>query len=375
MRILIVSEGFGQELFGVSQVIIKLNEKLRSYGVSCRVLVSKLGDISGVDVDVRKIPAAIGGNPFRWHPDLFQFYVQEIKEFKPDVIHIHGVFTFVQYAAVQAAHVLGVPVLLSLHGMLEEWTWRQKGSVYYFAKRMYWRALLSPVFKLVDTVHVITRLEAETARHELGQISQVLIPNAMDFSKLPALADQPRRNFVFLGRLHPKKGVELLIKAFAQARLGDDWRLIIAGPDQDPAYGRRLLQLVRDLRLNDQIQLIGPVYGDGKYKLMSNAWAVVVPSFSEVIAMVNLESAAVCTPTITTRVTGLDDWDQGGGLLIDPREDQLTQALAKVASWSLAERMQNGENAHRFVRERYGWDAIAPKWLEAYQVLKKGVSK
>lgn len=375
MRILIVSEGFGQELFGVSQAIIKLNERLRSVGVSCRVLVSKLGDISGLEVDVKQVPTALWGNPFRWHPNLFQFYVKEIKDFKPDVVHIHGIFTFVQYAAVRAAHVLGVPVLLSLHGMLEEWIWRQKGSAYYFAKRVYWRAVPTPIFKQVDCVHVITRLEAQTASQELPQIPQVLIPNAMDFSRLPALTDQPQRKFVFLGRLHPVKGVELLINAFAQTRLGNDWRLIIAGPEQDPAYGLQLRRLVNDLRLNDQVEFVGPVYGDEKYKLMSKAWAVVVPSFSEVIAMVNLESAAVSTPTITTRATGLDDWEQGGGLLIDPDLGQLTQALKVVAAWSLAERLQNGENAHRFVRENYGWDVIAPKWLQAYQDVKKSARK
>lgn len=367
MRILMITEGLGREFFGVSQVVIKLNERLRSSGISCRVLVSKLGDLSGLDVDVRKIPAPVLGNPLRWHPALFHFYLREIKEFKPDVIHVHGVFTFVQRAAVRAAHVLGLPVLLSLHGMLEEWTWQQKRTVYHFAKRIYWRALINPMLKRVNSVHVITRLEAKTASLELQNIPQVLIPNAIDFSRLSAPTDPPRQDLVFLGRLHPKKGVELLIQAFSLARLGKDWRLIIAGPEQDPAYGSQLRRLVSDLGLNDHVRLIGPVYGNEKYDLLSRAWAVVVPSFSEVIAIVNLEAAAAYTPTITTHATGLDDWEQGGGLLVDPSQDQLAQALARVASWSLPERLKNGRKAHQFVCERYGWDVITPKWLKAYR--------
>ncbi len=102
----------------------------------------------------------------------------------------------------------------------------------------------------------------------------------------------------------------------------DDWRLIIAGsrPFGDP-YEGDFASLLGDLRLNDQIQLIGPVYGDEKYKLMSNAWVVVVPSFSEVIAMVTFGVRGGLYPHhYNSSVTGLDDWDQGGGLLIDPRE-------------------------------------------------------
>ncbi len=133
---------------------------------------------------------------------------------------------------------------------------------------------------------------------------------------------KPEKLIVFLGRLHPKKGVDLLIEAFKQAEFEYDWQLVIAGPDFNQTYARELRQLVVDLDLVDQVDFIGPVYGDKKYALLAKAWMVVVPSYSEVVALVNLEAAALQTPTITTTDTGLDDWAEGGGVLINADVDQ-----------------------------------------------------
>ncbi|MBK8417723.1 glycosyltransferase [Candidatus Villigracilis saccharophilus] len=370
IRILIISEGFGKELYGVSHVILKLNEWLRSHDVVCRILVVNVGDISDIEVDIKKIPVNSFRNPFQWHPGLYRFFVNEMVGFEPDVVHVHGVFTFVQRMAVKAAQTIGIPVLLSLHGMLDDWIWKQKGLLYAMVKRVYWYTLMFPVFKKVAYIHVITKMESEVATYELPKIPQILIPNAIDFFNLPKLGGQPQKVFLFLGRLHPVKGVDLLINAFYRANLQNDWRLVIAGPDYDPEYGRQLRQQARNLELGDRVQFIGPVYGSEKYSLLQNAWVVVVPSFSEVISMVNLEASALFTPTITTYATGLHDWEQGGGLRVDSNEDQLSQALAKTASWSLSERLRYGEQARQFVKNRYGWDTIGQKWLAAYQLIK-----
>jgi len=174
------------------------------------------------------------------------------------------------------------------------------------------------------------------------------------------------KKIVFLGRLHPKKGVDMLIKAFHYGRLGPDWKLVIAGPNFDPIYGRLLRELVANFNLENQVSFIGSIFGPEKHKLLASSWVVVVPSYSDVVALVNLEAAAVATPTITTIQTGLGDWADSGGLLIDAAIEPLRHALENAADWSLGERQARGAQARAFVQERYSWQAIGPHWAAAY---------
>ncbi len=371
MRILIISEAFGKNYYGVEQVLLELNKQLRLHNIPCKILVAKIGDLSDIEADVKEIPADIFERTFRWHPAMMDFFVKEICDFKPDVVHVHGVFTFIQRTAIQVAVRLGVPVLVSPHGALMDWMWNRKTYLYRLGKRIYWNTLLRPVLKKTTFIHAITYLEAEAIKREFPLISQILIPNAVDFGHVPEKpACSVQKEFLFLGRLHPVKGVDLLIKAFSKTNLGDEWRLVIAGPDSNLEYVAYLRKLVADLKLIGHVRFVGPVYGDEKYNLLARAWAVVVPSYSEVIAIVNLESAAMFTPTITTRATGLYDWEEGGGLLVDSSESQLAEALGEVMSWSLDERLIKGKKAHQFVKERYSWEMVTQKWLEAYYTVR-----
>jgi len=386
MRILIVSEGFGREFFGVSQVLLQLTLHLEKHEVEYEVIAAQVGDLSSEQKRrVTQLPVFAGSlksntlaHLIRWHPQMRSCILGRIKDFKPDVMHVHGTMTPIQLIAVSLAAREGVPVILSPHGMLEPWLWSQKGVLFGAIKRSYWNTLFKPVFKKVNYLHSITTMEQKNLAVDFPGIPQILISNGIaqsDIDRQSAHKAAPDRSFLFVGRLHPKKGVDLLIQAFSQSDLEEDWQLQIVGPDFDPSYGAYLRQLVLRLKMEHRIHFLGSKYGDEKMDLLARAWAAVFPSYSEVVGLVNLEAAAASTPSITTRATGLDDWEQGGGLLIDPDLGQLTQALKVVAAWSLAERLQNGENAHRFVRENYGWDVIAPKWLQAYQDVKKSARK
>lgn len=382
MRILIVSEGYGREYFGVSQVLLQLTWYLAKHGVEYEVIAAQAGDLPPEHKQrVTQLPMYAGSlrsntlaHLIRWHPKMRSCILRRIKAFKPDVMHVHGTMTPIQLIAVNLAVREGVPVILSPHGMLEPWLWSQKGVILGAMKRLYWNTLFKPVFKKVNYLHSITTLEQKNLAVDFPGIPQILISNGIaqsDIDRQSAHKAAPDRSFLFVGRLHPKKGVDLLIQAFSQSDLEEDWQLQIVGPDFDPSYGAYLRQLVLRLNLEHRIHFLGAKYGDEKMDLFARAWAAVFPSYSEVVGLVNLEAAAASTPSITTRATGLDDWEQSGGLLIDADPEQLTRALKAAAAWTLEERLRLGEQARKFVQEKYSWNVIGGDWVKAYRLIRE----
>lgn len=377
LRILYITEGFGSEFFGVSKVLMQLTAYLSEHNVEYAISAAKLGNVpEGKREHVYELPIfpfSLRNNTFsrilRWHPGMYRSIRDRVREYKPNIIHVHGMLSPIQLIAVKIARAEKIPVIISAHGMLEPWTWRQKGLLYYIFKRLYWNVFFKPVLKKTDYIHSITGLEGKNLEGEFPNIAQIQISNGVEQAEIDEYVSPviPDRYFLFLGRLHPKKGVDLLIRAFHKANLDRGWRLLIVGPDFDPHYSLTLRNLAVKLGIEDSVEFKGSIYGSEKRQLLLNAWVTVVPSHSEVVGLVNLESAVAFTPTITTHLTGLDNWGESGGILINPEVDELASALSFAASWSLDERSEMGAKARRFVVDQYEWNVIGPKWINAYE--------
>lgn len=261
--------------------------------------------------------------------------------------------------------------------MLNRWHLRRLGFKQ-LRKLIYWRTVAYPAFRSIPLIHAVTPRERdELATWFPGQGIKV-IPNAIDLEAMDSLGaeagaelspvvDEPY--LLFLGRLHPVKGIELLIAAFAEALAGTNgkFRLLIVGPESDPAYVAQLKSLVRLSGLEARVTFLGPVFGPReKLSLYRHAWAVCSPSQSEVMGLVNLEAASAGVPVVTTHETGLGGWEEAGGLLVHPRVEELSRALQQVFSWSPRERRDRGQKMRQLVERRYSWQAVGPQWLELY---------
>ncbi len=370
LRVLLVTEGDGQSLFGVAKVVEDLRRRISSYGAVMKVaaLVVEKNGVLKKDDAIVELPYWKWTKTLRFHLRQSRALAEVVKSFQPDVIHVHGVFVPLHCAAVLCATRRNIPVVISVHGMLEPWLWKQRGPFYYWLKRFYWNVMMKPAVKLASYVHVITQQEADTLTKEFPRVPQILISNAIDLTEYSAQQITPdaERYILFLGRIHPKKGIDLLIAAFA-AMKSSGCRLLIAGSDHSVEYTNHLKKMVRERDLQDKVSFLGGVFGEEKFSLIARAWVVTVPSYSDVVALVNLEAAASFTPTITTNMTGLSDWSESGGLLIDPDVTQLTLALEQALSWTLEERLARGLQSRRFVAERYSWDVIGKRWLDTYK--------
>ena len=151
--------------------------------------------------------------------------------------------------------------------MLNSWHLKQ-GGFKALRKLIYWRSVAYPAFRHIPLIHAVTPRERdELAQWFPGQGIEV-IPNAIDVEAMDYLGSNPGDNsapvidepyVLFLGRIHPVKGIDLLIQAFAKAIQGIKckFRLIIAGPSSDPAYTAKLQSLVSLLGIEETGNLPG----------------------------------------------------------------------------------------------------------------------
>lgn len=374
MKILIITESYGAKYYGVGAMLEQQVRHMLNSGVNIKVAAMRYEGGDKNNIDIVKLPIfRIGrsettlGRLMRFHPEMYSVVRSQIRDFQPDIVHIHGVFTFVQLVSVRAAKKQGKKIVLSTHGMLESWLWKQKGALYYMTKKAYWLILVRPVLKGVSCFHAITENEKKTLAKLLPATRVLVIPNAIEMEGLSSKQLDPDRPgyFLFLGRIHPVKNIDSLLRGFSEIR-DKGYKLVIAGPVFDKAYYSGLHKIVRELGLDDKVKFVGVVGGREKDILIARAWVTVMPSHTEVMGMVNLESSGRYTPTITTYNSGLESWDIGGGLLVNNSDKSLASALNQAAEWSIEERMQRGRLSRLHVERHYSQEIVGNMWLDAY---------
>ena len=111
------------------------------------------------------------------------------------------------------------------------------------------------------------------------------------------------------------------------------------------------------------------MFGAEKQRHLQRAWVLACPSHSEVIGLVNLEAALNGVPSITTFETGLYDWEEGGGLLVHPRVEEVRCAIEVACSWNGTQRQQRANASRELVLSRYSWRTVLPKWQSLYESL------
>jgi glycosyltransferase involved in cell wall biosynthesis len=379
MNILYATDFHNRANSGIAFALNELASHTSSYGpLSHSVHLLSIGE---TDLPVQQPVRHLKARPSEGLTRLWRFASSygamcedAIKRHNISTVHIHGFWMYPQFAAARAAQRLGVPTVLTNHGAIQ-WALRQRDVLGATKKRLYMTLMKDRLFRKITVQHAITQLDRD-ALHSFFPHGRIeIVPNFIDVQKvdreLGSTEERESEPYVlFVGRLHPTKGIDLLIQAFGQAAIPRDWRLIVVGPTVDPSYSHELRRLIAASPKADRIELRGPVWETAqKYRLMRHAWVTALPSHTEVISLVNLEASACFTPTITTKATGLLDWTEGGGVLIDPAIDALASALSDAVRWSDQERKQRGLASRRLVEKRYSSAAVMPRWFDLYRSL------
>jgi glycosyltransferase involved in cell wall biosynthesis len=257
-----------------------------------------------------------------------------------DALHVHGVWANTNHQMIRLARSMGVPHVISPHGMLDHWSMSQ-GSL---KKRLHMALLSGRSIRTARAIHCTAQAELDQACDWFPRSIGRVIPLLFDTSPFHALpgpqlaretfpwlaADRP--TVLFLSRLNVKKGVEHLLHALANSKRSGaaSYRLVLAGPSDPPEYRSRLQSLVAELGLADDVHFPGMVNGPLKWSLYQAADLFALPTSQENFGYVLLEALACATPIITT--TGVDIWPEleasGGASII--KGESLVNELASA---------------------------------------------
>lgn len=261
-----------------------------------------------------------------------------------DAVVVHGIWQYQSRTARAACGVAGAPYFLFVHGALDPWFKRQYPRKH-AKKALYWRLAEARVLREARAVLFTCEEERRLARlsfrpygateaiARLGIEEPAGDPGAQRQAFLEAYDHlRDKRVLLFLSRIHPKKGCDLLIQAFATACAGDDrLRLVVAGPDE-VRWQVKLTDLADALGVSDRITWTGMLAGQVKWGAYRAADAFVLPSHSENFGMVVPEALACGLPVlITDKVNIWREIDRAGAGLID--EDTVAGATALLERW------------------------------------------
>ena len=313
-------------------------------------------------------------------PSLIKVAREDVKGF--DIIHLHSLRDFHNIVVHHYASKYGIPYVLQAHGCLE--TFYQKGIKNKIFTTIWGNRIARHASRL------IALSDKEIKQYENMGINKEkvnIVPNGIDlsmFADLPArgnfrrkysIIEENDKLILYLGRINRGKGIDLLVKAFAQLlKAQDSVKLAIVGPDD--GYLSELLKLIKDLKINQNNILVAePLYANDKLEAYVDADIFVLPCDFEPFGMVLLEACTCGTPVIFSKNCGLAEaLNDQGGLAISYNESELLNALINILSDDEL-RHKLGQRGKLLVHEQFNLPNMIDKVEQLYLTCLRETSK
>lgn len=386
MKILHVIPAVAPRYGGPSQAIIELCRALQNQGLDVEIGTTDSDGPGRLPVELgkRTLYEALPfyffrrdwSEAFKYSSSLRHWVDQHVDQY--DLVHIHGVFAHATYAAARACQRRGVPYLVRPFGTLEPWSMHQKRP----RKLIAWHAGFRRVIQRAVAIHYTTDQERTLTENSLGLQNGIVIPNGVDESLLQRhRSDQFRQELglsescpflLTLSRIHPKKGIDLLLQAFvdlkAQGQLAA-WRLVLAG-DGDRNYVKQLQDLAQHTAAKTSVHWVGWLEGESKFAALAEASLFVLSSYQENFGIGVLEAMACGTPVLVSRQVGLAAQieEAKAGWVVRLDADGLRAGLLEACG-AAGELAQRGAAAQALVAEQFTWPRIAAEWVSRYETI------
>jgi glycosyltransferase involved in cell wall biosynthesis len=314
----------------------------------------------------------LADNALRFSPQL----ARKLKTYRGQIVHSHGLWTHVSYLAGKLARRRGLPHVLAPCGMLQPGALRRS----WWKKRIVRFLFQDRVLERAACLHAKSEAEYRGIR-EFGLENPVaVVPNPVRSPESRNAAEQARfrraygipeqrRLLLFLGRLHPVKGLGRLIRAWNGLRdLRQGWHLIIAGPDE-VGHRSELEERAATLGREDSITFTGPLAGTDKSDALCASDLFVMPSDFENFGTAIAEAMLAGLPVVTTTGTPWHELEeQKAGWWVSPNPDALTTALTDAMELSDPERSARGQRARKLA-EAFRPVPVARELLSVYRWL------
>jgi glycosyltransferase involved in cell wall biosynthesis len=315
-------------------------------------------------------PVQLGAS-FKYSRPLSVWLEVNVKDF--DVVHIHAIFNHACVSAARICRKYDVPYVVRPLGTLDPWSMKQKSV----RKALFWRLRGKRMMANASAVHYTARAEQEATERSLGLNHGTVVPLGVEASqpagqtKAGANGIEAHPYVLVLSRLHPKKGLDVLIDAFVS--LGrqpefQDWRLVLSG-DGPQDYVRSLKRQVCEHQAEDLVLFTGWLEGEQRQATLSNAALLALPSYQENFGMCVMEAMSCGVPVIVSPQVNLaEDVQAAGAGWIVPVERTAIQSILEEALESEAERRMRG-TAGRTLSERFAWPNVAGQLVSLYSTV------
>jgi glycosyltransferase involved in cell wall biosynthesis len=346
-------------------VVIGLASMLEVHGGPSRSVPALAQALQGRGIQVS---LTVANDPPRGLMHYAARLAQNLRVMPRALLHDQGIWMATSHVAASVAHRAQVPFMVSPRGMLEPWALRHRR----LKKQVAWMLYQRRDLKRAALIHVTSEAEAQHVR-QLGLNQPIaVIPNGVDSpAELPPRTRHVPKRILFLSRLHPVKGLPLLIEAWRRTQpVG--WELIVAGRGEE-RYERELKTQVYAAGLQETIRFVGAASETEKWGFYRSAEVFVLPTLSENFGLVVAEALAAGVPVITTTAA---PWQalvlHRCGWWVKPEVDALVTALSEATSLTTAARGEMGDNGQAFVNAHLSWDHVAIKMAQVYTWILDG---
>ena len=336
---------------------------LKAQDTDTLIKSSELEDITACSV---RGPQAFGYSPLLSkslnHADL-------------DIIHSHGIWMYPSLASYQWSLKNKRPIMISPHGMLDEWAvknshWKKKIVGWFYENKH---------LKSASCIHALCEEEAKAIRQYGLKQEICVIPNGVHlpdttYINKPSWKDdkvEGRKVLLYLGRLHPKKGLSLLIDALGGLKKNKhpnfkNWVTVFAGFDQNN-YRQKLERLVKHNSLENDVLFVGPQFNEAKAETFYASDAFILPSYSEGLPVVVLEAWSFGLPCLITPECHLPEgYKANAAIPIKAKTESVAEGLRHLFEMRDSERNAIGHNGEALVQERFTWQQVSKDMRHVY---------
>ena len=394
MNIGFVSDSLSTTAGGIFEIERSLALHLRGLGISVTAWGVRdepwervADEWDGIECRLRE---RSGPRIFGYVPGL----VSDLVDSDCELLHLQHLWMYPSVAVHRWHRRTGRPYLVTANGMLEPWTlsrskWIKRAAALCYENRM---------LRSAASLQANTEKEAADFRAYGLRNPICLIPNGVALPELSSNEPLRQRSggprvLLFLGRLHPKKGLVNALRAWAEV-MGEEargtgreaWQFVIAGWDQG-GHGDELKALCRELGLDYSdnpsgnsdsaspapVIFNGPAFGKEKDALMRKAEAFILPSFSEGLPMAVLEAWAYGIPVLMTDHCNLPEgFTAGAAIRIGTEVPGIAGGLRELFQGSPGDLEAMGGAGRALVEEQFTWPKVAAQMKEVYEWMLGG---
>lgn len=313
-----------------------------------------------------------------------------------DLVHQHGLWLDDQWASLHWHGKTGKPVVVSPHGMLDPWALRNSA----WKKKLVGRLFANESLAKASCIHALCDSEADSIRKHGLRNPIAVIPNGVDLPEIGVgkKKGRGRKHLLFLGRIHPKKGLVGLLSGWVEAQQASkavgEWQLLISGWD-DRGHLKELKQAADEVGLkwadisekrglsslgepggdgflpgfeDCPVLFLGPVFGRDKDCLMRNVDGFVLPSFSEGLPVAVLEAWSYALPVMMTAFCNIPEgFSAGAAMKVDPDAESIARGLGQWVAMEPSELVEMGSLGRALVEKKFTWEKIARDMKAIYE--------